>query len=203
MAAARSGGAVLDVTLKFLADEMNAYLERRLGAAATGKAVASALVDDSGKWLLPENQLGLTLVSIDEERTMRAQLPERVAIASRDIELHPPLQLNLVLLLAARFARYDQALGFLSHGLIFFQAQPVFTPSTHPALDARIERLVVEMLAYGPEQLNQTWACLGAKYLPSALYRVRMIALQDREPQSVGRAIEELRTTLGGKALVS
>lgn len=194
---------MLDVALKFLADEMNAHLERRLGAAGAGKAVASALVDDSGKWLLPDNQIGLTLVALDEERTLRAQLPERVAIASRDVELHPPLQLNLVLLLAARFARYDQALGFLSQGLVFFQAHPVFTPSTHPALDARIDKLVVEMLAYGPEQLNQTWACLGAKYLPSALYRVRMVALQDVEPQSVGRPIEEVRTALDGKALVS
>jgi hypothetical protein len=192
---------MLDLALKFLADELTAHLERRLGTAGADKAIASALVDDTGKWLLPDNQLGLTLVALDEERTLRTQLPERVSVAGRDVELHPPLQLNLVLLLAARFARYEQALGFLSQGLTFFQANPVFTPATHPALDARIDKLVIEMLAYGPEQLNQTWACLGAKYLPSALYRVRMVVLQDREPQAVGLPIQEVRTTLGDKAL--
>jgi hypothetical protein len=62
--------------------------------------------------------------------------------------------------------------------------------------------LSVEMLAYTPETLNQTWACLGAKYLPSALYRVRLLALQDREPQAVGRPIETITTTLGDKAVV-
>jgi hypothetical protein len=194
---------MLDIALKFLADEMNVYLERRLGAAGAGKAMASALVDDAGKWLLPENQLGLTLVAVEEERTLRAQLPQRVRVDSREIELHPPLHLNLSLLLAARFARYDQALGFLSQGLTFLQAQPVFTPATHPGLDTRIEKLVVEMLAYGPEQLNQTWACLGAKYLPSALYRVRLVTLQDREPQAVVRPIDEVHTLLGGMARAS
>jgi hypothetical protein len=191
---------MLDIALKFLADEINDYLQRRLGAAGAGKAMASALVDDSGKWLLPENQLGLTLVAVEEERTLRAQLPQRVRVDSREVELHPPLHLNLTLLLAARFARYDQALGFLSQALTFLQAQPVFTPQTHPSLDERIEKLVVEMLAYGPEQLNQTWACLGAKYLPSALYRVRIVALQDREPQAVGRPIEDVRTLLSEMA---
>jgi hypothetical protein len=187
---------MLDLALRFLADEMNVYLERRLGAAGVGKAVASALVDDAGKWLLPENQLGLTLVAVEEERTLRAQLPQRVRVDTREIELHPPLHLNLSLLLAARFARYDQALGFLSQALTFLQAQPVFTPATHAGLDARIEKLVVEMLAYGPEQLNQTWACLGAKYLPSALYRVRLVTLQDREPRAVVRPIDEVHTLL-------
>lgn len=194
---------MLDIALKFLADEMNGHLERRLGAAGAGKVVASALVDDAGKWLLPENQLGLSLVALDEERTLRPQLPQRVRIEGAQVDLHPPLHLNLTLLLAARFARYDQALGFLSQGLTFFQAQPVFTPESHAGLDARIEKLVVEMLAYGPEQLNQVWACLGAKYLPSALYRVRLVALQDREPRAIGRPIEQIATTLRDAAGVS
>lgn len=189
---------MLDIALKFLADELNGYLERRLGAAGAGKAAPTALVDDAGKWLLPEAHLGLTLVALDEERTLRAQLPVRTYVDGNQVDLPPPLQLNLVVLLAARFSLYDQALGFLAQALTFFHAHPVFTPATHAGLDPRIEKLSLEMLAYGPETLNQTWACLGAKYLPSVLYRVRMVSLQDREPASVGLPIGQIRTTIAG-----
>lgn len=192
---------MLDVALKFLADELNAHLARRLGAAGADKALASALVDDSGKWVLPEGRLGLTLVAIDEERTLREQLPQRVLLDGNQVDLPPPLKVNLVVLLAARFNLYDQALGFLAQALTFFQAHPRFGPDTHAGLDARIESLSIEMLAYTPESLNQTWTCLGAKYLPSALYRVRMLALQDREPQAVGRPIETITTTLADRVV--
>lgn len=187
---------MLDLALKFLADELNAHLERRLGAAGTGKALATALVDDTGKWLLPEGRLGLTLVALDEERALREQLPMRTLTQGQHVELPPPLHLNLVVLLAARFNLYDQALGFLAQALTFFHARPAFTPATHAALDPRIEKLTLEMLSYSPETLNQTWACLGAKYLPSALYRVRLISLQDQEPAAVGRPIEQVRTSV-------
>lgn len=187
---------MLDIALKFLADELNAHLERRLGAAGAGKALVTALVDDSGKWLLPEGRLGLTLVALDEERTLREQLPQRTLINGNQVDLPPPLHLNLVVLLAARFNLYDQALGFLSQALTFFHAQPVYGPDTHAGLDPRIDKLTLEMLAYGPETLNQTWACLGAKYLPSALYRVRIVSLQDLEPAAVGRPIEHIHTAV-------
>ena len=187
---------MLDIALKFLAEQLNAHLERRLGAAGAGKVLATPLVDDTGKWVLPEGRLGLTLVSIDEERILREHLPQRTLINGRQVDLPPPLRLNLVVLLAARFNLYDQALGFLSQALGHFHAQPVYGPDTHAGLDPRIEKLTLEMLAYGPETLNQTWACLGAKYLPSALYRVRMVTLQDLEPAGVGRPIEHIRTTV-------
>ena len=29
--------------------------------------------------------------------------------------------------------------------------------------------------------MNQMWACLGAKHLPSVVYRLRMVVLQDQE----------------------
>jgi hypothetical protein len=90
-------------------------------------------------------------------------------------------------------------LRYLSHVITFFQAHPSFTPDIFPGLDPRIEKLAVEMLPYGPEQLNQMWAYIGAKYLPSVVYRVRMILLQDSEPQGIGKPIATIETTLRDK----
>jgi hypothetical protein len=36
------------------------------------------------------------------------------------------------------------------------------------------------------------WTFVGAKYLPSAVYRVRLVALQDDEPASVAPPITRI-----------
>jgi Pvc16 N-terminal domain len=61
----------------------------------------------------------------------------------------------------------------------------VFTRERYPGLDPRIEKLGVDLMALGFEQLNQLWAFVGAKQLPAAVYRVRLVALQDDEPAAI------------------
>ena len=60
---------------------------------------------------------------------------------------------------------------------------------------ARIERLTVELQSLGYEQINQIWAFIGGKHLPSAIYKVRMVALQDTAPSGVEQPLTEIRTT--------
>jgi hypothetical protein len=43
------------------------------------------------------------------------------------------------------------------------------------------------------------WACLGAKHLPSVVYRLRMVVLQDVEPLATGAPITVIDTQLVGK----
>ena len=138
------------------------------------------------------------LFQIDEERTTREQVPERTLIGGREVSLPPALKLNLVLLFAGRFQQYDQALRTLSLILSFFHARPVFTLANSPALPVGFERMAMDLLSYGPEQMNQMWACLGAKHLPSVVYRLRLVVLQDVEPLGTGAPITEIETTLVG-----
>jgi hypothetical protein len=189
---------VIDAALNFLANEVNVYLVKRTGSEL-GAVVAGPLVDDRGNWVVPQDTTRLTLFQIDEERTLREQMPERTIVGSREVVLPPALKLNLVLLFAGRFQQYDQALRTLSHILTFFQARPVFTPADNPGLPPGLDRLAVDLLNYGPEQLNQMWACLGAKYLPSVVYRLRMVVLQDLEPIGTGMPITTIATTAHGR----
>ena len=76
--------------------------------------------------------------------------------------------------------------------LTFFQSHSVFTRARYPGLDPRIEKLGVDLMSLGYEQLNQVWTFVGAKYLPSAVYRVRLVALQDDEPASVAPPITRI-----------
>lgn len=189
---------MIDTALAFLVDQVNAHLLKRTGASL-GAVSLGGVVDDRGNWTVPMDSTRLTLFQIDEERTLREQLPDRALIGGRDVVLPPPLKLNLVVLFAGRFQQYDQALRTMSQILAFFQARPLFTPSDSPALPVDVERLALDLVSYGPEQLNQMWTCLGAKHLPSVIYRVRMVVLQDVEPLGTGTPVGTVATSLGGR----
>jgi uncharacterized protein DUF4255 len=189
---------MLDSAVRFLAGEVNLYLKRRT-ASELVKVVPGGLADDSGKWAVAEGSIGLALVNVEEERVLRAQIPDRVLLNGSHVVLQPALKLNLHLVFAARHGNYEHALRYLSYLLTFFQAHPSFTPDEYPALDAGIEKLNLELLSYGPEQLNQLWAYIGTKYLPSVVYRARLVALQDAEPLRLEQPIIALETVLHDK----
>lgn len=184
---------MLDVTLKFLAKELNTYLLLRTGSNF-GEVELCQPVDDSGKWAIKEDFLGLSLINIEEERILRSQLPETTYLNGQHIVLQPPLKLNLHLLFSARFKQYDQALRQLSHVLTFFQSHLLFAPEHYPGLDPRIEKLTLELLSPNYEQLNQIWAFIGGKQLPSVIYRLRMAVLQDVETAAIQPPLTEIST---------
>jgi hypothetical protein len=192
---------MLDSAVKFLADEVNQYLQRRT-ASNVVQVVPGGLTDDSGKWAVKEGAIGLALVNVEEERVLRSQVPDRAFVNGSHIVRQPELKLNPLVVFAARPNSnpnpnpYVQSLRYLSYILTYFQAHPVFTPGEYPALDAGIEKLTVELISYGPEQLNQLWAYIGTKYLPSVIYRVRMVVLQEGEPQAIGQPITTLESVL-------
>lgn len=185
---------MLDAALTFLVAEVNAYLFARTGTAG-GSVTAGRLVDDAGKSVIPADQIGLALVNVEEERTLKAQMPETSLVNGRQVVLQPPLKINLHLLFAANFTQYDIALRQLSWVLTFFQAHPSFTRDSHPALPERVAKLAVELQSLSFEQLNQVWGAIGGKQLPSVMYRVRLVPLQDTEPSRVQTPVHEIAGT--------
>lgn len=187
---------MIDVALKFLVAELNGFLAARTGAA--GSADLSRIVDDAGKTAIPIGSLGIALVNIDEERVLKSHLPSTVLIDGRHVLLQPELKLNLTIIIAAHFVKYEDALRQLSWVLTFFQAHPGFTRDRFPGLDPRIERFTVELQSLTFDQLNQLWSCNGGRQLPSAVYRVRLVAVQDIEPAAIQPPVTEIVTVVHG-----
>src|SRR5262245_17396186 len=117
---------MIDVALKFLAGELNAFLFARTGSPQGGIALGR-LVDDAGRCAIAADSLGAALVNIDEERVLKSHVPASVLMNGRQVVLQPDLKLNLTILIAANFNIYDIALRQLSWVLTFFQAHPGFT----------------------------------------------------------------------------
>lgn len=186
---------MLDVAVTFLKDELNSYLLARTGTD-TVKAALSRIVDESGKYAFGNDSICCSIINIEEDRIFKAHLSDYQTVNGQHVVLEPELKLNLHVLFAANFTHYDQALKYISLVLTCFQAHPVFAPDAYPALAPVIGKLTVELLSLNYEQLNQIWAFIGGKQLPSVVYKVRMVTLQDAAQTTVQPPLTTISTTI-------
>ncbi len=181
---------MIDLALAFIQQEVNAYLHTRTGEES--KVVLDKLIDESGKYNIEKGKLGLSLINIEEERVFRSQLPEYQLVDGKQVLMEPPVKLTIYFMLAANITLYSESLKFIGHVAAYFQANNGFTPAAYPGLDERIENMTVELQSLGYEQQNQLWAYLGGKYLPSLVYKARMVVIQDTAIKGVGAPITEI-----------
>ena len=171
---------MIDKALNFLLEELNGFLGRRF-QSSENVVVLSSLVNLDGTVPLPiENKVILTLANIERE-TMAANAggPSRF-LDGPSSRVSPPLNLNLYVLVAANFGNnYAESIKFLANAVAFFQAKPVFTSQGSATFPRELERLSFEMVNMDFSQMNNLWAALGSKYLPSVVYKVRMLTIQE------------------------
>jgi hypothetical protein len=182
---------MLDAALDFLVKNVNAWLLLRTGTEF-GKLEVNRIVDETGKWISTKERIAVAVINIEEDRILKSHLPEVTLVNGQHVVLQPELKLNLDLLFAANFTLYDQALKYVALVLTYFQSHASFKQAEYPGLDPRIEKLNLELISLSYEQLNQVWAFVGSRQLPSVLYRVRMVALQDRQPAAVAAPIAQV-----------
>lgn len=186
---------MLDIALKFLTDELKTYLYIRTGSNSI-EVKMSRLVDEAGKYAFDKETIGASIINIEEERIFRSQLPDYTYKNGQHVVLEPEIKLNLHVLFAANFTHYDVALKYISYVLTYFQSHSHFTPEEYPALDERIGKLTMELQSLSYEQLNQVWAFIGGKQLLSAIYKVRMVVLQDEAQMAIQPPLTTINTQI-------
>ncbi|WP_019498203.1 DUF4255 domain-containing protein [Pseudanabaena sp. PCC 6802] len=192
---------MLDIALTFLKNELNTYLQTQIGSDSATVEIVN-LVDETGKYTVT-NSIAASIINIEEDRIFKSQVPDRIYANGQHVILEPDLKLNLYVLFAANFPKdsssrpnYDQALKYISYILMYFQMHPAFTSLEYPALDSRIDKLTAELQSLNYEQLNQIWAFIGAKQLPSLIYKIRMVSVQGMVPKAIQLPIMEVKTNL-------
>lgn len=203
---------MIDNVLKVIANEVNKYVVRKLDPdrdptttkrIGTGNIAKVQETDSSGSRTDSVAAPGiLTLVNIEEERNSGG-LENYVRINNKIEYRKPKLHVNLYCLFAVNHTSYDTALQYLSLILQFFQHKNVITPKNTPSdngliLDPKVEKLIVDMVSMNAEQVNHLWATLGGKYLPSVLYKVRMVTIEDDTAGSLGDPISGMEINTFG-----
>jgi hypothetical protein len=176
-----------------MANEVNKYIVRKLDPdrdpsstkrVATGNVTRVQESDSSGsRGEAITTPCLLSLVNLEEERL--AKSPNNFTRVNDKVEYrNPRMLLNLYCLFSVNHTSYDTSLQYLSLVIQFFQYRNLIDHKNTPpdnglSLDHKIEKLIFEMVSMNSEQVNHLWATLGGKYLPSVLYKVRMVAIED------------------------
>lgn len=170
---------MIDKALNFLQEELNNFLGQRF-QSNENLVVQSALISPDGT--VPqeiENKVVLTLANIERESVANAASGSS-AFLGLSSRVSPPLNINLYILVSANFGnKYAESIKFLAQSVTFFQAKPVFTAQGSAGFPRELERLSFELVNLDFSQLNNLWAAQGAKYLPSVVYKVRMLTIQE------------------------
>jgi Pvc16 N-terminal domain len=171
---------MIDKAMTFIVGEINSLLSTRF-QSNENLAVLSSLANPDGT--LPpviENKIVVSLINVEREPSANgSSWPMRPGAEGLG-RVSPPLGLNLLVLVTASFGgNYSEALKVLSNVMAFFQGKPSFNPQNSAGFPANMEKLSLELVNLSIHEVNNVWSILGAKYMPSIVYKVRMLVVQE------------------------
>jgi hypothetical protein len=177
--------------LDCVADDINAFLQRSQ-QDNLDRVILSNLVDQEGSPpLATENKIVLVLTALDEEKNVYDGLPTPRGSPSV-ARTNDPIYLNLHVMFAATHKHYATGLKALSAVIAYLKAKPVFDPLNTPNLPSDVRQLNFNLEKLGYSELCNLWSFIGANYLPSANYTIRMVGLGQRQVQTLVPAIESV-----------
>lgn len=182
---------MIDLTMAFLTERLDAHLQVAAPDGGGSLAMLSPLLSAGSSPIAANNKLAVTLVNVEQDPALR-----NTELMTRDASLRavaPPLHLNLDVLISANFAadRYQSGLKVLSAAIGFFHSYPQFDTQSAPDLPPGLESLRIDWMDLDGVGRNEVWGALGARYRPSALYRVRGVVIADGAVTEVTPVITE------------
>ncbi len=169
--------------LNVVAQELNTFLKMHF-QLQDNPAVLGTILDETGA--VPENnqnKIILSLVNLEHDTNYQYN-PQYVKQGNRNYPINLPYNFNLDVLITALFTNYSEALKFLSQAIYFFQSKNVFNAQNTPGLDPQIQQLSFEVVKLSYHETHSLWTAMGAKYMPSVLFKVRMLSFQSDQIQA-------------------
>jgi len=142
----------------------------------------------------------LTLLNLEEESTMKNTPNYKIRDGKTEYK-NPPVNLNLYLLISANCDTYDKSLRCISKTIQFFQGKKVFTSTntvynrTNVAFDVLdYFKFILELHTLSLEELNYVWGTLGGRQLPSVVYKIQVLEIE----QDIKLSTSGVITHIGG-----
>lgn len=162
--------------LPVICAELNDHLKSIYGIDDDRVLVSNLMNQDGSVAVEGQNKIICFLANIEEETTLKAN-PGISSFGSSFGLSGGDIYVNLTVVFSAFFTgkNYVEALKFLSGVIYFFQSKSVFNPNNTPGLSNGIDKVVFDMTSLNFNDLNSLFSMVGAKYMPSVIYRVRML----------------------------
>ncbi len=180
-------------TLTILAEELDKYLG---GDIIVIENVTSSELSE-GRGELVSNKVILSLINIQEESTLK-NFPNNSMRGERVLYKNPKVNLNLFILFSANRNAYTNSLSDISKVIEFFQGKRLFTQANTifkrevaPLNRVGSFRFTAELYTPTFEELNFIWGTLGGKQLPSVLYKLSIVEIEQGNIVGESGAITE------------
>lgn len=181
---------MIKVALSYIIGKLNGFLGAPPYVAMLGNiAFAQETAGDNPPM---KNQVVLSLVNVEEDKISKDPLPYRHDGDHIYVQ-EPAVYVNLYLLYSANFENYEDSLTALGKVVAFFQQKTCYTPENTQDLPPGIDKLIFDLYNVGLDQVHHLWSMLGGKYIPSVVYKLRLLAIQQSEPGGTG-VIRKIRT---------
>jgi hypothetical protein len=170
---------MIDTAISHIAKDVNQHLMRSFELNEDVVVVSNILEQDGTVATHVNNKIVVSLVNIEKETVALSRPRVTNASGMRDTVSNAPIHVNLYLMFASYFSgsNYQEGLKFISNTINYLQGKNVFDQNNTPGLDKNISKLVMDIHNLDMNDLSNLWSILSGKYLPSILYKVRMVAV--------------------------
>ena len=175
--------------LALIASELNEYIKKRSHSDDQQHVFLGNIADASGAAASLNDVITITLANIEQEQHNKSQTFQRIQNDKSFYYTQPEIQLNFYIIISIRPGKdqqennnsYVNALKRLSMVAYFFQSNPFLDQSSiqNPKVSNDLGRLTIELYTAGFEHLSYIWGIQGGHYLPSLIYKVRLITIQE------------------------
>lgn len=170
---------MVQTILRGIADKVNTYLmEQSSSFSLIIGDIAQRDKDNGFNAPIGANNLVLTLMNIEEESILKNNTPKEY-IGSTVQERNPVLYLNLYLLFSANFEQYEEALKHITYVLEFFQ---VNKDTFNVNVGSDVIGVKCHLHNINFENLHNVWMVFGGHYLPSVIYKLKIVTIQKSPP---------------------
>ena len=194
--------------LKVIATELNNHLNS-IESKTDDKVVIGNIAFESDTNYKPnnndtiDNKIVLSLIKVEEEKSLKNGRTYTKNMVTLESEHHNrPVFVNLYVIFSVNSHVYENALTYLSRIIRFFQYKNVFThnnsvtpTNSNPHDHLEKFKLLLDLWSPGMEEVNHMWSILGGRHLPFAMYRMRLLELEYRNPEEFRKLIEEVTIT--------
>ncbi len=164
-------------TIGLVQSKLNQYFKNIYFDNEDKVIISNIVKQDGSPYEEAKDKLVIFLANMQAETIVSTFSKDKYVDGNKYVTVTPPVYLNLYLLFYANYAdaNYRSGLGMISGTIYFFQQNPVFTQNSLPGLNSVIDKLTFEMVNMDIADHNYLLNLVGAKYLPSVLYKVRML----------------------------
>ncbi len=182
---------MIEEALAFVRQSLDRYLTLQFDLPESIVVLNSLLEQDGSVSLKNQNKIVISLINLDSESS-RQFYGGQSSKQQTSTRYNPAMRFNLITLFASSFDDYEESLRFLNATIRFFQANSSLNAFNSPDIPSSLDKLQFEVENLDFYGTHNLWSAMGAKYIPSVIYRIRHVDVQANEIQSTARDIADV-----------